>query len=203
MGKFLPIEARLRKQGFFSIAGVDEAGRGPLAGPVVSAAIILKKNSRISGLDDSKKLSARKRNDLFSKVLDSADDYAIAIVPQQHIDRHNILNATRAAHDLALRGLKTHPDIALIDGRDKQITSFNFQNIIKGDSKVRSIAAASILAKVARDRLMQYYAELYPNYGFERHMGYGTREHCQNILKYGHCAIHRQSFLIKLLNKTQ
>jgi ribonuclease HII len=200
MGRFIPIESRLRKQGYNLIVGIDEVGRGPLAGPVVSAAVILKPNCRLPGLNDSKLLSAAKREALFPKILNAAQDYAIAIVPHQIIDKVNILNATRAAHDLAIRGLENLPDIALIDGRDKQIIDIEFRNIIKGDQKVRCIAAASIIAKVARDHLMKHYASIYPQYGFERNMGYGTREHCQNILKYGQIDIHRNSFLSKLLS---
>jgi ribonuclease HII len=189
-----PLEAHFRAQGYNLIAGIDEAGRGPMAGPLVSAAVILKPEVQIATLNDSKKLTARRREALFDEVLAAAIDYAIAIVPPQLIDSHNILRATQMANDLALRALKAKPDLALIDGRDKQILSTPFLTIIKGDSLVASIAAASILAKVTRDRIMQRFAAEFPLYGFEKHFGYGTRLHRLNIEKYGRCELHRQTF---------
>lgn len=198
--KFLPIESQLRKEGFFLVAGIDEAGRGPLAGPVVSAAVILKQHARIPGLTDSKKLSAKKREELFPLVIKNCIDYAISISSHSLIDEVNILNATRIANDLCIRSLKFQPHIALCDGRDKQILSIPFKNFIKGDSKVKSIAAASILAKVLRDKLMTQYCSEFPDYGFSKHMGYGTREHRSQIAKLGLCDIHRRSYTCKSLS---
>lgn len=199
MSNFYPLESRLRAKGFFVIAGIDEAGRGPLAGPVVSAAVILKKGARLPGLTDSKKLSAKKREVLFEKVINASVDFAISVVSHQVIDRENILNATRLANMFALKNLKIRPDYVLVDGRDKQFFDHQFATIVKGDLYIKSIAAASILAKVARDKIMTKYAEMYPVYGFEKHMGYGTRQHRANIEKYGRCEIHRESFKIKSL----
>lgn len=197
MGKFLPVEQQLIRQGFFYIAGIDEAGRGPLAGPVVSAAVILKKTARLPGLDDSKKLTHKKRLELFHKIIDQSEDFSITFVPHETIDEINILNATIQANHLCVKFLNVKPDYVLIDGRDKQTIDLPFQTIIKGDSKVKSIAAASILAKVARDHLMNHYDSLFPNYGFSKHMGYGTQLHRSNIKKYGLCAIHRKSYKLK------
>lgn len=194
MSQFLPLESKLKKKGFRIIAGIDEAGRGPMAGPVVSAAVILKEKIRLPGLDDSKKLTAKKREELYEKIIKNSIDYAITFVPHTTIDEINILEAVKLANFLCIKNLHTQPDIALIDGRDKQILDIEHQTIIKGDSKIRSIAAASILAKVARDKLMEHYAKTYKNYGFEKHKGYGTREHRSNLIKYGPCPIHRKSY---------
>ena len=197
MGSFIPIEKQLKGLGFRFIAGIDEVGRGPLAGPVVSAAVILKEKARLPGLADSKKLSKVKREKLFWMILNNSLDYCITAVPHTLIDRINILNATRIANDLCVRELSIKPDIAIIDGRDKQILDIPFLTFIKGDNYVRSIAAASILAKVFRDSLMKHYAGEFPEYGFERHVGYGTRLHRANILKHGFCDIHRKSYTVK------
>lgn len=196
MAKFLPIEQQLSKQGFSFIAGIDEAGRGPLAGPVVSAAVILKKTAELPGLNDSKQLSHKKRCELFELVIENCLDFAISFVPSEIVDEINILQATIFANHLCIKNLKTQPDIAVIDGRDKQILEIPFLPIISGDQKVKSIAAASILAKVARDHLMTQYDKIYPEYGFSQHMGYGTRLHRANILKFGLCEIHRKSYKI-------
>lgn len=197
MLKKSPIEAQLKKAGFKRIAGIDEVGRGALAGPVVSAIVILKKGARLPGLDDSKNLSIKQREILFEKILKNAHDYAISFVPHKTIDEINILNAVRVANDICVRSLKNKPDIVLIDGKDSQIIDITFKTIIKGDSKVRCIAAASILAKVARDKLMHYYSKEYKKYGFEKHVGYGTRVHRANIAKHGYCDIHRRSFILR------
>jgi ribonuclease HII len=197
MPRFIPIEAQLQKEGFVLVAGIDEAGRGPMAGPVVSAAVILKQGARLPGLNDSKKLSPRKREELFEKIVKNSLDFTISIVSPQTIDKINILESVKLANYLCIQDLKYKPDIAVIDGRDKQILKIPFKTIIKGDQKVRSIAAASILAKVTRDKLMAYYAKKYPNYGFERHMGYGTREHRSNMTKFGLSCIHRKSYSYK------
>ncbi|MBT4917384.1 ribonuclease HII [Candidatus Peregrinibacteria bacterium] len=195
--KFLPIESKLRKLGFFIIAGIDEAGRGPLAGPVVSAAVILERGTRLKGLNDSKKLSKRKREKLYDEIIEKAASYSISIIPPSVIDEINILNAVRLANKLCVEHLTKKPDFIVIDGKDKQIIKEEFQTIIKGDQRVRCIAAASILAKVFRDRLMEHYSKKYKEYGFERHMGYGTREHRRLIKKHGRSEIHRKSFSVK------
>jgi ribonuclease HII len=188
------MESGLRKSGFNFVAGMDEAGRGPMAGPVCCAAVILKDGARIPGLNDSKKLSARQRLKLFDIILKNALDYAIVLVPHQIIDEINILNSVRFGNQLCVEALETKPDIILIDGRDKQFLTENHKTIIKGDSKIRSIAAASILAKVTRDKVMKKYSEEFPNYEFERHMGYGTRLHRALLKRFGPCEIHRKSY---------
>jgi len=197
MPRFYPLEMKLKKAGFLYIAGVDEAGRGPLAGPVVSASVILKENAKLDGLTDSKKLSAKKREELFPEIIRQCLDFSITAVPNQIIDEINILNATRLANAENIKRLKIKPDIAVMDGRDKQFLEIPFINIIKGDLYIKSIAAASVLAKVFRDRLMLIYSEIYPNYGFEKSMGYGTREHRNLLEKFGQCEIHRKSFKLK------
>ncbi|MFA6917613.1 MAG: ribonuclease HII [Candidatus Gracilibacteria bacterium] len=197
MLKVSPIEARLKKAGFKRIAGIDEVGRGSLAGPVVSAIVILKNGAKLPGLDDSKKLTSQKRDKLFEMILDNAVDYSITLVPHETIDKINILNSVRIANDICVRALHDEPDIILIDGKDKQIIDLPFKTIIRGDTKVRCIAAASILAKVVRDKVMRYYAKEYGKYGFEKHVGYGTREHRSNIAKHGYCDIHRKSYILR------
>lgn len=200
MGIFIPIENQLKRRGFKFVVGIDEVGRGPLAGPVVSAAVILKEKARLPGLADSKQLSKAKREKLFWMILDNALDYCIAAVPHTLIDEINILNATRIANDLCINELSIKPDIAIIDGRDKQILNIPFLTFIKGDRHIRSIAAASILAKVFRDTIMQEYGREFPQYGFEKHVGYGTRLHRANILKHGFCDIHRRSYTVNYEN---
>ena len=192
--KFFPLEAQLHQQGFKLIAGMDEVGRGPLAGPVVSAAVILKDKARLPGLNDSKKLTAKQRTKLFNLILKNCLDYSIAAVSHELVDKYNILNATLFANDLCISELKLRPDIAVIDGHDKQILEIPFITVVKGDSHIRSVAAASILAKVVRDAIMHRYAAEFPNYGFEKHVGYGTRLHRSCLAKHGICAIHRRSF---------
>ncbi|MDA1061016.1 MAG: ribonuclease HII [bacterium] len=183
--------------GFNLVAGIDEAGRGPMAGPVVSAAVILKRNARIKGLNDSKLLSQKRREELFPVILDNCIDYAIGIVGHALIDEINILNATIIANDICIRSLKHKPDYVLIDGRDKQIIDIPFQTVIKGDRRIQCIAAASVLAKVTRDAIMRYYSKEYPKYGFEKHKGYGTRLHRSTINEFGFCDIHRRSYTFK------
>jgi ribonuclease HII len=192
--KFFPLESRLKKQGFNLIAGMDEVGRGPLAGPVVSAAVILKDKAKLPGLNDSKKLSAKQRITLFNLILENCLDYSIAAVSHELVDECNVLHATRLANDLCISELSHKPDIAVIDGHDSQILDIPFITVVKGDFHIRSIAAASILAKVVRDAIMYRYAEEFPEYGFEKHVGYGTRLHRSCLAKHGICAIHRKSF---------
>lgn len=194
MHNFIPIISRLRNQGFNLLAGIDEAGRGPLAGPVVSAAVILKEDVSLPGLNDSKLLSAKKRLELFNLILANCLDYAIAVVPHQIIDNVNILNAVRTANFLCIKSLKIKPHLILIDGKDKQFLKKRFKTVIQGDSRIECIAAASILAKVTRDAIMNYYHAQYPEYAFNEHVGYATRKHYSKIERYGLCDIHRKSF---------
>lgn len=196
--KMCEIEKACRKNGYKYIAGVDEAGRGPLAGPVFAAAVILPENIYIEGINDSKKLSEKKREQLFDVICEKAAAYCIAEVSEKQIDEINILNATFEAMNKAVDGLKIRPDYVLIDGNRINGMKIPHETIVKGDAKSISVAAASILAKVSRDRLMYKMAEKYPEYGFDKHKGYGTKAHCDAILKYGPCEIHRTTFLKKI-----
>jgi ribonuclease HII len=194
--KFLEMtvfEAEYRKKGYQLIAGVDEVGRGPLAGPVVAAAVILPSEFYLPGLDDSKKLSERKRDAYFKVVQEQAISIGIGIVEPNDIDNINIYQATKKAMKMAIQSLATPPDVLLIDAM-KLGTDFIEESIIKGDTKSISIAAASIVAKVSRDNLMKEYATLYPNYQFQQNMGYGTKDHIAAIEKFGITPIHRRSF---------
>ena len=178
------------------IAGIDEAGRGPLAGPVVCACVImpLDEDKLIDGINDSKKLTEKKREELYDKIIERAIAYSIVEVDERTIDRINILNATKLGMKRALDGLKVKPDIVLIDAV-KLDTDLPQDNIIKGDAKSYNIASASILAKVYRDRLMKKLSVKYPQYNFARHKGYGTKEHIENLKKYGKCELHRETFI--------
>lgn len=187
--------------GFKIICGIDEAGRGPLAGPVYAAAVILPIGLEIEGLNDSKKLSEKKREQLFDVICEKAIAYSIGIATEEEIDEINILNATFLAMHRAVEGLKIKPDYALIDGNQHpKIPDLAEETVVKGDGKSMSIAAASILAKVGRDRFMLEIAGQYPEYCFERHKGYGTKLHYEMIEKYGVSKVHRRSFLKKVLN---
>lgn len=197
MPSFIPIESRLKKVGCLFIAGIDEAGRGPLAGPLVSAAVILKENAKIPGLKDSKLLPKQKREQLFELIVKNSLDFTISIISHAVVDEINIVESVKLANFLCIEELRYKPDIVLIDGRDKQFINERFLTIIKGDKYVKSIAAASILAKVTRDKIMEYYSKKYKKYGFQKHMGYGTRQHRGNIKKYGRCEIHRKTYMIK------
>jgi ribonuclease HII len=176
------------------VAGVDEAGRGPLAGPVSVAAVVLPLDYHLPRLNDSKKLSHVVREELFAQIMDAAVSYHVALVDSETIDRMNILQATRMGMYEAIARLSPAPKEVLIDAVELPKLPMPSQFIIKGDAKSASIAAASILAKVTRDRLMEDYDREYPNYGFAQHKGYGTREHIDAIRKYGVCPIHRKSF---------
>lgn len=188
--------------GFDVVCGVDEAGRGPLAGPVYAACVVLPKGKIIEGVNDSKKLSEKKRNMLYDKIIDECLCYSIGTASEKEIDEINILQATFLAMKRAVDGLEIKPDIALVDGnRDPKFENIKVETIVKGDAKSMSIASASILAKVSRDRYMLEMAEKYPQYHFEKHKGYGTKLHYEMIEKYGICEIHRKSFLKKVLNK--
>lgn len=199
---WLKYETAARAGGFNVICGVDEAGRGPLAGPVCAAAVVLTPGQVIEGVNDSKKLSEKKREALFGKIINECVDYSIAFASEKEIDEMNILQATFLAMQRAVGGLKSSPEIALVDGnRAPDLGGIKVETIVKGDANSASIAAASILAKVSRDRLMLDFAEKYPEYHFEKHKGYGTKLHYEMIEKYGICEIHRKSFLKKVLNK--
>ncbi len=193
------LEIMAEQEGYRYICGVDEAGRGPLAGPVCAAAVILDKNVPIDGINDSKKLSEKKREALYDIIVDKALACSIAFATVEEIEEYNILNATYLAMNRAVEQLKTKADFALIDGnRVPTDITVDCKTIVKGDAKSMSIAAASILAKVARDRLLLEYHEKYPQYNFAKHKGYGTAEHMEAIRKYGISEVHRPSFLKKL-----
>ncbi len=195
LNKLKEIENNLYPKGFQKICGIDEAGRGPLAGPVVIAGVIMPKDSKIEGVNDSKKVSEKKREILYDLILEEAIDYYVAVIGQDIIDEINILNATKQGVTEIVEGLKEKPDLILVDA----LTHINtkgipYDSIIKGDAKCYSIAAASIIAKVTRDRIMRQWDEVYPQYGFISHKGYGTAKHIQAIKEYGLCPIHRRSF---------
>lgn len=194
-------ENEARNNGYHVVCGVDEAGRGPLAGPVFAAAVILPQNLMIDGLNDSKKLSEKKREILYDKIKNLALTYAVAFATEHEIDEINILNATFLAMKRAVAKLNLKPDIVLVDGNKSPGLEISTQTIVKGDSLSASIAAASILAKVERDRLMKNLSKKYPEYNFEKHKGYGTQMHIDLIKKYGPCEIHRKSFLKKILGE--
>ncbi len=186
--------------GFSCICGVDEAGRGPLAGPVCAAAVILPEGAVIEGLDDSKKLTEKKREKLYDIIKETAVAYSVAYGTLEEIETVNILEATYLAMNRAIEGLSVKPDFALIDGnRIPRGIKIPCETIVKGDSKSMSVAAASVLAKVTRDRLMLEYDKKYPEYNFKKHKGYGTKEHTELIKQYGPCEIHRFSFLKNIL----
>ena len=192
-------ELTAKEKGFSFVCGVDEAGRGPLAGPVCAAVVILPKNTVIEGLNDSKKLSEKKRESLFDVIKEKAVAWSVAFASVEEIEEFNILNATFIAMNRAIDGLSTKADFALIDGnRVPKDIKIPCETVIKGDSKSMSIAAASVLAKVTRDRLMLELDEKYPLYEFKKHKGYGTALHMDLIRKYGPSECHRPSFLKKL-----
>lgn len=182
------------------ICGIDEAGRGPLAGPVVAGAVVLPKDSRILYINDSKKLSEKKREELFDVISQEAVSIGIGIISPERIDEINILQATYEAMREAINKLTVKPDILLNDAVTIPNVTIPQVPIIKGDAKSLTIGAASIMAKVTRDRLMYKYDAAYPEYGFAKHKGYGTKQHTQAILEYGPCPIHRMSFLKNILN---
>ena len=195
---WLEFEKEALAKGYKSVCGVDEAGRGPLAGPVCAAAVILPEGVIIDGVNDSKKLSEKKRESLFDVIRKQALSYSIAYATVDEIEEINILNATMLAMRRAIDGLDIKADYAMIDGNKIPPIDIDAECIVKGDEKSMSIACASILAKVSRDRLLYKYAEEYPMYGFDKHKGYGTKVHREAILKYGPCPYHRKSFLKKL-----
>ena len=200
------IEEEIYSNGIKNIAGIDEAGRGPLAGPVVVACVIMPKESMIEGVNDSKKVSEKKREKLYDEIINEAIAYGVGIISQNEIDRINILNATKEGLTLAIKEMEKNiqekqrnfskPEIILVDALTKIDTDhIPYKSIIKGDSKSYSIAAASIIAKVTRDRIMRQWDEVYPMYGFAKHKGYGTSAHIAAIKEYGLCPLHRKSFV--------
>ncbi len=185
-------------EGFRTLCGVDEAGRGPLAGPVYAAAVILPRGMVIPGLNDSKKLSEKKREELFERICERALDFSVAFATVEEIEERNILGATMLAMNRAIAGLKIKPDLALIDGNRNRDIEFPSRCVVKGDACCADIAAASILAKVSRDRVMLELAKQYPAYHFEQHKGYGTAQHYAALREFGPSPVHRLSFLKKM-----
>ena len=189
-------ENKLYENGLKYIAGIDEAGRGPLAGPVVVGVVIMKPDSFIEGVNDSKKVSESKREKLYEKITEEAIAWSTGIISEKEIDKINILNATKKALEQALDNLKVKPERILVDALEHINTKgIPYTSIIKGDAKIYSISAASIIAKVTRDRIMREYDEVYPQYGFAKHKGYGTAMHIEAIKKYGPCSLHRKTFI--------
>ncbi|MBO4898401.1 MAG: ribonuclease HII [Clostridia bacterium] len=194
-------EKGAKELGYKYICGIDEAGRGPLAGDVFAAAVILPEDYLPEGLNDSKKLTAKKRESLFDEITKNAVTYGIASASVEEIEEINIRNASFLAMRRAAEKLNPAPDYLLIDGNAAVGFNTPLTTIVKGDSKSLSVAAASILAKVARDRYITELSDKYPEYNFAKHKGYGTKEHCEALLKYGPCEIHRKSFLKKILGE--
>ena len=198
MTELWELENEIYDSGVERICGVDEAGRGPLAGPVCAAAVILPRGLEIEGLNDSKKLSEKKRDKLFDAICAEAVSYGIAFASVEEIEEVNILNAAMLAMNRAIERLSVKPTLALIDGNRDSAINMPSRCVVKGDAKCADIAAASILAKVTRDRYMLEMAEKYPEYHFEKHKGYGTKLHYEALHEYGPCEIHRPSFLRKM-----
>lgn len=198
MPELWTLENEIYDSGIRLLCGVDEAGRGPLAGPVCAAAVILPRGTQIEGLNDSKKLSEKKREALYDLIIEKAVSYGIAFASVEEIEEYNILNATFLAMNRALARLKPVPELALIDGNRNTGIELPSRCIVGGDGCCADIAAASILAKVTRDRYMDSMAKQYPAYGFDRHKGYGTKAHYAAIREYGPCPIHRLSFLKRM-----
>lgn len=189
-------EKKLYENNIHFICGMDEAGRGPLAGPVVVGAVILPEDSFIEGVNDSKKVSEKKREKLYEQITEEAIAYSVGVVDQKTIDEINILNATKLGVKIALEGLKEKPEIIMVDALNNIDTlGIPYISIIKGDAKCYSISAASIIAKVTRDRIMRQWDEVYPIYGFAKHKGYGTAEHIKAIKEIGPCILHRKTFI--------
>ncbi len=198
--EMLKIENDLYEKGYKLIAGVDEAGRGPLCGPVVAAAVILPENYKIEGVNDSKKLSEKKREMLYDKIINEAVAVGVGISDVDVIEEVNILNATKMAMKEAISKLSVKPDFVLIDGNQMIDINIEASTVVSGDAKSESIAAASIIAKVTRDRMLYDYDKVYPEYGFAKHKGYGTKAHIAAIKEYGLTPIHRPSFCTKFVN---
>lgn len=201
--EMLVIEEKLYNNGYKYICGVDEAGRGPLCGPVVAAAVILPRGKYIEGVNDSKKLSEKKREKLYDEIMKNALAVGVGISDVDVIESVNILNATKLAMKDAIANLKVNADYVIIDGNQGIDIDIPFETVVKGDSKSESIACASIIAKVTRDRMLYEFDKLYPEYGFSKHKGYGTKIHIEAIKKYGLCPIHRPSFCKKFVDKKE
>ena len=194
-------ENKLYEQGIEYICGIDEAGRGPLAGPVVVGAVIMPKDSFIEGVNDSKKISEKKREKIYEQILEEAVAYSIGVIDRDVIDDINILNATKLGVKKAVSTLKQRPEVIMVDALTGIDTDgIPYISVVKGDAKNYSIAAASIIAKVTRDRMMKEWDEVYPDYGFAKHKGYGTAEHIRIIIEKGPCLIHRKSFIKNFVN---
>lgn len=193
-------EANLYKDGYNLICGIDEAGRGPLAGPVSVGAVVMKPDSKLEWVNDSKKVTEKRRETLYNRIIEDSLAWSVQLISEKEIDELNILNATKKGLTLALEDvinqLKQKPEIVLVDAL-REINTFNipYESIIKGDATCYSISCASILAKVTRDRVMQEYDKKYPQYSFAKHKGYGTREHINAIKEFGPCPIHRKTFI--------
>ena len=199
--KLKEIEEEMYNSNVKCICGIDEAGRGPLAGPVVIAAAIMPRYSMIEGVNDSKKIYEKKREALYETIINEAISYGVGIIEPKEIDRINILNATKEGLTMAVKELAVRPDLIIVDALTKIDTDgIPYKSIVKGDAKCYSISAASIIAKVTRDRIMRQWDEIYPQYGFAKHKGYGTAEHIAAIKKYGLCPIHRLSFVKNIVN---
>ena len=195
-------EEKFYKQGILTVCGIDEAGRGPLAGPVVVACAMMKPDSMIEGVNDSKKVSEKKREKLYDLIIQEAISYSVAIIGQDVIDEINILNATKKGVTQVVDELEIKPDLIVIDALEHINTrGIPYESIIKGDAKCYNISAASIIAKVTRDRIMRQWHEIYPQYGFIAHKGYGTAKHMEAIREYGLCPIHRKSFTKNIISK--
>lgn len=193
-------EENLYNEGLKYICGIDEAGRGPLAGPVVIGAVVMPRESKLEFMNDSKKVTAKRRDILYDEIVSSAIAYGVGIISQEEIDEINILNATKKGLHVALgqviEKLNTKPDIVLVDAlREIDTYGITYESIIKGDATCYSISAASIIAKVTRDRIMEEWDKIYPMYGFSKHKGYGTKAHIEAIKRYGPCPLHRKSFI--------
>lgn len=198
--KLKEIETKIHNDGVIKICGIDEAGRGPLAGPVVVASVIMPEGSMLEGVNDSKKVSEKKREKLYELITQEAISYGVGIIWQEEIDKINILEATKKGLTQSLKELEVKPDLILVDAlKNINTLGISYKSIIQGDAKIYSIAAASIIAKVTRDRIMRELDEVYPIYGFERHKGYGTAKHIEAIKEYGLCPIHRRSFTKKFV----
>ena len=194
-------EEKAWQNGYSAVCGVDEAGRGPLAGPVCAAAVILPAGIVIDGLNDSKKLTEKKRESLFDVITENAISWSVSLVDETVIDEINILQATYRAMQQAVEGLPRPADFVYVDGNRSEGLTLPHECVVSGDARIPSIAAASIIAKVTRDRLMRDFAVRYPAYGFEKHKGYGSRAHYAALLEHGPCPIHRRTFLKKFYEK--
>lgn len=201
--ELLEFDREYRSKSAGLLCGVDEAGRGPLAGPVCAAAVILPDDVELPGLNDSKKLTDKKRRELYDIITEQALSWSVALVDEKTIDEINILQATFRAMEQAVAGLTVEPGLVLVDGNREPPLPMKTECVVGGDGKSASIAAASILAKVTRDRLMEELDETYSQYGFAVHKGYGTKRHYEALRTYGPCPIHRQSFLKKFYEKNQ